>query len=252
MLRFSADDMVSDPPPPPPVGAFSEAPEAPPEKPSRASEWFSANRVTRVPMIALEPDLYRVPDQNWVVFSIIKPGDYKTLHHGSREYSGFLIKFRGVFASREDAEAHIKKVMQIDRHFDVHLVPAFAWSGVDDDAVEDRQYANEIIGSIMKGYFENENARALAMRARIRNCERPDECGERSGEASAFFESCQKDDDCSALERPDPPRAEPGEPVSLAALADQFGITPGGRERGAMQLGRGAAESIVSVALLDE
>jgi hypothetical protein len=39
--------------------------------------------------------------------------------------------------------------------------------------------------------------------------------------------------------------------VSLDDLAAGMDITPGGRARGGMQIGRDAAESVVSVALLD-
>jgi hypothetical protein len=258
MRRFSAEEMTSDPPPPPAVATFSAVDEsAPVEKSSRASTWFDNNKVTRVPMIALEPDVYRVPGQAWALFSMIRPEEYKAAHHKNRDYHGYLIKFRGVFATREEAEAHIKKVMAIDRHFDVHLIPAFSWSGIDDDCVEDRQYANEMVGSILKGYFEQENSRMIGIRERIANTEMADECGVRCNEASSFFESCQgkeppattETEECSPLELPDPPRSAP---VSLDQLAAELDITPGGRTRNALQLGRNAAESIVSVALLDE
>ena len=40
--------------------------------------------------------------------------------------------------------------------------------------------------------------------------------------------------------------------MSLEQLAAELDIAPGGRPRGGLQLGRNAAESIVSVSLLDE
>lgn len=257
MHRFTEEEMTSDAPPPMPVATFVAVDDSlPTEKPSRASTWFDNNKVTRVPMIALEPDLYRVPGQAWALFSMIRPEEYKAAHHKNRDYHGYLIKFRGVFASREEAEAHIKKIMAIDRHFDVHLIPTFTWSGIDDDCVEDRQYANEMVGSILKGYFERENARMFGIRERIANTEMVDSRGVRCDEATSFFESCQKEDvprvtqaaadDSSALEAPR------SEPVTLEQLAVDLDITPGGRARGGLQLGRNAAESIVSVALLDE
>jgi hypothetical protein len=259
MRRFTADEMTSDPPPPPPVATFAAVDDsAPVEKTSRASTWFDNNKITRVPMIALEPDVYRVPGQAWALFSMIRPEEYKAAHHKNREYHGYLIKFRGVFPTREEAEAHIRKVMAIDRHFDVHLVPAFSWSGIDDDCVEDRQYANEMVGSILKGYFEQENSRMLGIRERIANTEMSDERGVRCDEATSFFDACQSkeappcladEEACSPLELPALPR---GEPISLNQIAAELDITPGGRTRGAMQLGRSAAESIVSVALLEE
>ena len=256
MHRFTAEEMTPDLPPPAAVATFTEVVDDgfAAEKPSRASTWFDNNKVSRVPMIALEPDLYRVKDQAWALFSMIRPDEYKAMHHKNREYHGFLIKFRGVFATREEAEAHIKKLMMIDRHFDVHLVPAFTWSGIDDDCVEDRAYADEMVGSILKGYFEQENTRMTGIRDRIANTENTTECGLRSDEAMSFFNGCQQlgDDTTSALELPDPPR-RPGMPISVSLddLAAGLDITPGGRVRGGIQIGRDAAESIVSVALLD-
>lgn len=256
MRRFTDEEMTSDAPPPAPVATFAavEDTAAPAEKPSRASTWFDNNKVVRVPMIALEPDIYRIPNQSWALFSMIRPEEYKAAHHKNREYHGYLIKCRGVFATREEAEAHIKKIMNIDRHFDVHLIPMFTWSGIDDDCVEDRQYANEMVGSILKGYFEQENSRMMGIRDRIANTEMADERGIRCDEAASFFDSCQKlgdtpritEEDMSPLEAPEPI------PVSLNQIAADLEITPAGRARGAMQLGRNAAESIVSVALLDE
>ncbi len=256
MQRFTAEEMISDPAPPPAVATFTQIEDGgvPAEKPSRASVWFDNNKVSRVPLIALEPDLYRVKDQAWALFSMIRPDEYKSMYHKNKQYQGYLIKFRGVFSTREEAEAHIKKLMQIDRHFDVHLVPAFTWSGIDDDCVEDRAYADEMVGSILKGYFENENARMSGIRDRIANTENTEGCGLRSDEAMSFFNGCQPtgDDDMSALELPEPSR-RPGMPISMSLddLAAGMDITPGGRARGGLQIGRDAAESVVSVALLD-
>lgn len=277
---FSADEMTSDPAPPAPVVSLAAAPDDPPptEKSSRASEWFAANRVQRVPVIALEPDVYRLPGQSWAIFSMIRPEEYRAAHHQNREYHGYLIKFRGVFATRDEAEAHIKKLMQIDRHFDIHMVPAFSWAGIDDDCVEDRAYANEMISSVMKGFFENENARMSRLRDRIRDTEMHEEVGARSEEASRFFEEAQRaalgasapvtsgaaviadaHAECSELETPAVRRARPIAPppglekaVSLDALAAEFGLTPGGRARAAPVLERGAAEAIVQTQLLDD
>ena len=260
MLRFSAEEMTPDLPPPVPTATFTamEDDGIPLEKPSRASTWFDNNKVSRVPMIALEPDLFRVPDQLWALFSMIRPDEYKAAHHKNRDYHGYLIKFRGVFATREDAEAHIKKLMAIDRHFDVHLIPAFTWSGIDDDCVEDRQYADEMVGSILKGYFEHENSRMSGIRDRIASTEKPGLCGMRSEETMSFFQGCQAvsnnaaiDDDTSALEAPEPLRCTTSS-VSLDDLAAGLDIQPGGRARIGMQIGQGAAENVISVALLDE
>lgn len=242
--------MRSDPAPEAPTVSFQEGGGDLMPRPTqnRASEWFRRNRVARVPLIALEEDVYKVKGQNWVCFSMIKPEEYRTLHHNNRKYHGYLLKFRGCFESREAAEKHIHKVMAADKHFDIHLIPAFTWAGVEDDVVEDREYADQMIADIMKGYFEMENNRVLGIRERIRKTENVEE-GFRGEEASQFFEESQQKDLGKSL-----PAIEEGmEPVTLSDLADEFGITPGAKARDdAVTLSRDRMEAIVSEVLLED
>lgn len=191
MQRFNEEQMTSDPPPPKPVITSTELDEeqGAPKPEARHSSWFDRNRVTRVPLIALENDLYKVDNQAYACFSMIRPEEYGKLRHGEKEYHGYLIKFRGCFPSKELAVAHIEKLMKVDRHFDIHLIPCFQWSSIDDDAVEDREYANEMISDIMKGYFKQENDRMIGIRERIRRTEENKQV--RSDESASFFDESQ-------------------------------------------------------------
>lgn len=221
--RFTEEEMRPDPEPEKPSFKVSEENEKPslPTSAARAQKWFDRNKVTRVPLIALEKDCYTITDQNWVVFSMIKPEEYGKLTHKEKEYHGYLIKFRGCFPTKEQATAHIHKVMKVDRHFDCHLIPAFQWSSIDDECVEDREYADERIASIMKGYFQNENNRMIGVRDRIDTVEKGE--NDRSEEASKFFEDMQDE-----IERPklDDRKVETEE-VSLDQLASDLNINTG-------------------------
>jgi hypothetical protein len=250
MSRFTDNEMAPDPPTPKPVCTFTEVADDPTMRAmpteavsaaSRASEWFKKSRVDRVPMIALESDVYQVQGQSWACFSVIRPDQYRALHHNNKQYHGNLIKFRGAFATREAAEAHIRRLMAADKHFDVHLVPGFTWSGIDDDAVEDREYADSMIGDIMKGYFENENSRMMSLRSRIASTESvvgDDGAMARNLEATAFFDKCGVSASpallAAATPRPMPrvgpdgkfaPEEEDG-PVSVPAIADHTSSAP--------------------------
>lgn len=245
MRRFTDDEMASDPPPPAPVFSSKELPAAEgEEKPSRSSEWFKANRVARVPLIALETDVYRVEGQNWACFSMIKPSEYGCLKHNGREYHGNLIKFRGVFETREEAERHIHRLMKVDRHFDIHLVPAFQWANADDSDINDREYATDMISEVMKGYFKQENHRMLGIRERIERTE----AGEaRSEEATRFFEEANR----PALQEPAGEADQ--DPISLDELAARMHISPRSAARAHdAALTPEQVQSVVSTVLLEE
>lgn len=191
MFRFTEEEMTNDPPLPEPEIVIKTDDEVPDTVDvSVADTWFNKHKNTRVPMIALEDDLIKIKDQNFACFSVIRPEDYGVLHHKDKEYHGSLIKFRGVFRTREEAERHIKKTLKIDKHFDIHLVPAFRWAGMGDDDAEENEYADQKIANIMKGYFVNENNRIKDIRARIASAE---EGNIRSEEVSEFWEKANQE-----------------------------------------------------------
>lgn len=220
---FSEEEMTSDPAPKAPTIVLKDIDEdAPPEpEQKRSSAWFDSNKVTRVPVIALEPDVFQLEGQKYACFSVIRPEDYGALHHGDASYKGFLIKFRGVFPSREAADRHIRKVMGVDRHFDIHLVPCFQWSRMEDDNPEEREHLNSTIGDIMKGYFKEENNRMKGLRERIANTEEGKQA--RAAETSQFFENAIADEGQRL-----PPRPENVRPMTLEELAKSADLKPRG------------------------
>lgn len=138
-----------------------------------------------VPLIAISDDVHRVPGQNYACVSVIKPELYDTLHHGEAKYRGLLFKIRGVFATREEADDWIRnKVMNMDPHFDVHLIKCHSWSGLDSDSPRENEYMDEKIQSMMTSYFEEEHDKMLGIQARVQMAQR---MTDRSKEAGDFF-----------------------------------------------------------------
>lgn len=249
--RFTDEEMVTDPEPKAPTFSVSEDFEEKPKLPTttdRASQWFDRNKITRVPLIALEKDPYQVENQSWVVFSMIKPEEYGKLTHGEKEYHGYLIKFRGCFATKELATAHIHKLLKVDVHFDIHLIPAFQWSSIDDTSVEDREYADDRISDIMKGYFRSENDRMIGLRERIKTVEKDET--DRSEEASKFYETMQDEINRPKIEN----TPVETEPVTLDELAKRMEIKAGGAVLQAQEgnMAKDKQDAIVSEILLEE
>ena len=121
-----------------------------------------------VPIIALEADVNRVPKQRFACISVIKPDMYETLHHGERKYKGLLVKIRGIFETRDAADSWIReRILPLDPHFDVHLIECHKWSGVEDDDVHEREYADENISAIMTNYFKEEHNKQLGLQTRV-------------------------------------------------------------------------------------
>jgi hypothetical protein len=221
----------------------------------RPAEWAAADEKVRlaqfvgggadrlVPVIALETDVNRVPGQRFVCLSVIKPDQYAALHHGERKYKGLLIKVRGVFATREAADAHIRNnILPLDPHFDVHLIEAHKWSGVEDDDVHDREYMDEGIRGMMQAYFAEENDKQVSMQSRIAaaksKVKRTKEAGNAWREANGLAEDVPGEDDDAPARRAIMPHerlpALPAgaRPVSLEALraaakAHNFVADPG-------------------------
>ena len=242
--------MTSDPPPQGPTITCVDLGhgEPAPKPEARSTAWFDRNRQTRVPLIALENDLYKVDNQAFACFSMIKPEEYGKLKHGNKEYNGYLIKFRGCFPSKELAVAHIEKLMKVDKHFDIHLIPCFQWSSIEDDAVDDREYANEMVADIMRGYFQQENDRMIGIRERIRRTEENREI--RSNEAESFYDEAQELENRAQLEDMNEKLEE--FPTTLDQISSELEVKPGANVlKHEHQLSNEETNAVISEILLE-
>jgi hypothetical protein len=141
----------------------------------------------------LNEDPFKVAGQNWVCFSFIQPEDYNSLHHSEGQYQGNLIKFSGAFATREEADTHIRELMKRNPHFDVHMIPAFRWAAAGDTSVDDNEYVgDDRITDCLKGYFKQENNRMMGVKKRIEMSSINDGDQVRSDESTSFFDEAQK------------------------------------------------------------
>lgn len=93
------------------------------------------------PLIRLQEDENKVPNQNWCCLSYITPKEFRSRHYPNENLKRPIVKIRGVFATREEAEQHIRqRILHVDPKVDVSLVPCGKWTGLEDDSVEDREY----------------------------------------------------------------------------------------------------------------
>lgn len=256
---MKTETMINDPAPASATCVFTEVkddPQVPSTTKNPAHEFFEKNKITKVPVIALQSDLHRIENQKWACFSIIKPDEYGKLSYKDKNYNGYLIKFRGCFATKEQAVKHIEKIMSVDRHFDVHLVPMFQWASMEDNDPEDREYMNDVIKDIVTGYFKKENEKFAHFRDRIADTE----SSERSEESTKFFEMAN-DRLEKALENEADTPEEPfavvssvkirDTPRTLDEIAKEYAVNPSGSWCDHGEIDGSCVQSIVSEILLD-
>lgn len=120
-------------------------------------------------LVRLADDKTHFPHQKWCCVSYIRPDEYRSTHFPNEELKRPIIKVRGVFATRREAEVHIRQHIQaLDPHVDVSLVPCGQWAGLEDDSVEDREYMDtfdnrENLRDAIMGYLENKNDQITAI-----------------------------------------------------------------------------------------
>lgn len=103
----------------------------------------------------LDEDVFTVPGQNYALVSFVGPDQRQ-----KNEKLG--MKLRGVFATPEDANAHIRKIRQFDKIMDVYLIEMWKWALIPPPAnpldVEhmDVRYDQEFLQNLMSGYKANQ------------------------------------------------------------------------------------------------
>lgn len=105
------------------------------------------------PVDYLDEDIVTVPGQVYALVSFVSP---KSSQKGDR----CGMKIRGVFGTRDEAAAHVKKLMRMDPSFDIFLVDMYKWVPVppDPNAIEDQEYNEQYLNELMKGYKESQLA----------------------------------------------------------------------------------------------
>ena len=103
----------------------------------------------------LDEDYITIPSQNFALVSFIAPT-------GNQKCDRLGLKIRGCFATREDAAAHVKRLMQVDPLFDIFLVETGKWLAIpppDPATMDDAEYTDQpFLQSLMQQYRESQTA----------------------------------------------------------------------------------------------
>ena len=102
----------------------------------------------------LDEDSVTVPGQNYALVSFVSK-------QGTRQKTDndkIGIKIRGVFATKDEATSHIKKLMANDNLFDVYLVDMYKWLAAppNNDDIEDHEYQEEYLQEMVKEYKQTQ------------------------------------------------------------------------------------------------
>lgn len=99
----------------------------------------------------LTRDSINVPGQRYALISFVGPSmNQKTEKYG--------LKIRGCFNTPEEAQAHVKEIMDVDPMFDVYLVNMYEWLLIppDNSKIQDAHYQEEYLETLLTGYRDNQ------------------------------------------------------------------------------------------------
>ena len=99
----------------------------------------------------LQEDLLTVPGQRFALVSFVSP-------HGKQKSDQCGMKIRGVFNSKEEANAHVKRLQKEDNTFDIFLVEMYKWVLIPPDVskIDDVQYQETFLNDLITKYKENQ------------------------------------------------------------------------------------------------
>lgn len=113
----------------------------------------SAATSAATPIDYLDEDVITVPGQAYALVSFVSP-------QANQKADKCAMKIRGVFGSRDEASAHVKKLMRVDNSFDIFLVEMYKWVPVSPDPndIQDQEYSDAYLNQLMRGYQESQLA----------------------------------------------------------------------------------------------
>ena len=104
--------------------------------------------------LTLEPDYITIPGQSFALVSFVGPSCPQ-----KNEKLG--MKIRGVFATKEDASAHVKRIQRSgDNIVDIYLLDLYQWAVIPPDPkdIEDHEFQEKFLQDMMSGYAESQRA----------------------------------------------------------------------------------------------
>lgn len=148
-------------------------------------------------MGSLEQDLTCVPGQLFALISLVGPDL-------PQKNEKFGLKIRGVFATKDEAASHAKRLQKEDGLFDIYVVDMYKWLLIppDRDQIDDVHYQEEKLEEIMTNYKENQKQAKIMFEKRKKDMIEKTDYIEPGDENSKFYN------------RPDePPISHPAEVV---------------------------------------
>lgn len=103
-------------------------------------------------MSALDDDYVTVPGQLFALMSFVAPTGT------NQKNDKFGMKIRGCFATKEEANSHVKRLQQADGVTDIYLVDMYKWLLIppDPNAVDNHEYQEDFLNNLVKGYRESQ------------------------------------------------------------------------------------------------
>lgn len=104
----------------------------------------------------LDEDFVKVSGQNYALISFVSKNSRQKLETSGGDSEKIGIKIRGVFGTKEEAEAHVKKLMKFDNAFDIYVTELYKWllAPPNTDEIEDQVYQEDYLNDMVKGYKE--------------------------------------------------------------------------------------------------
>jgi hypothetical protein len=104
--------------------------------------------------VNLATDPIKVPGQNWACVSFVS----KTANQKCEINGAIGMKIRGVFDTREEANAYVQRLIRLDPMFDIYVCDMYNWCLVppDPELITDQNYQDETLHNIISEYRKNQ------------------------------------------------------------------------------------------------
>lgn len=113
--------------------------------------------------VYLDEDPIKIPGQSFLLLSVVSP-------EGRQKSDQLAVKIRGVFETREEADAHAKRLMSADPSFDVFVADMYRWLVLPPpaDYLEEEYANNELLNELIHGYKESQQKSKEFFERRVR------------------------------------------------------------------------------------
>ena len=139
-------------------------------------------------MSRLAKDKVVVPGVSWACLSFVGnlDGGWVRPAEGAK-HTEFMIKIRGAFGTKSEAEEHAKELQEMDSSVDIYVVNMYEWLLLPPPPVSEMtnvKYTDERLQAIMDGYKENQKHAAQMFEKR-----KDDMAAKPSGSKMPFLEA---------------------------------------------------------------